>query len=78
MSVMFMTRFGQRPMHVFGFLGSLMFLLGNPLEPPRAGMKNKFIKTELIYTLIALFHNHPFYLYLANILAMGKIQLYTY
>jgi len=28
MSVLFMTRFGKRPMHVFGFLGSLMFLLG--------------------------------------------------
>lgn len=28
MSVLFMTRFGKRPMHVFGFLGGLMFLLG--------------------------------------------------
>ena len=28
MSVLFMTRFGKRPMHVFGFLGSLMFFLG--------------------------------------------------
>lgn len=28
MSVLFMTRFGKRPMHVFGFLGGLMFMLG--------------------------------------------------
>ncbi len=28
MSVLFMTRFGKRPMHVFGFLGGLMFVLG--------------------------------------------------
>lgn len=28
MSVMFMTRFGKRPMHVFGYLGGLMFLIG--------------------------------------------------
>ena len=28
MSVLFMTRFGKRPMHVFGFLGGVMFLLG--------------------------------------------------
>jgi hypothetical protein len=28
MSVLFMTRFGKRPMHVFGFLGGLMFILG--------------------------------------------------
>lgn len=28
MSVLFMTRFGKRPMHAFGFLGGLMFLLG--------------------------------------------------
>lgn len=28
MSVLFMTRFGKRPMHVFGFLGGLTFFLG--------------------------------------------------
>lgn len=28
MSVLFMTRFGKRPMHVFGFLGGLMFVIG--------------------------------------------------
>ena len=28
MSVLFMTRFGKKPMHAFGFLGSVMFLLG--------------------------------------------------
>ena len=28
MSVLFMTKFGKRPMHVFGFLGGLMFILG--------------------------------------------------
>lgn len=28
MSVLFMTRFGKRPMHVFGFLGGLMFIFG--------------------------------------------------
>ena len=27
-SVLFVTRFGKRPMHVFGFLGGIMFLLG--------------------------------------------------
>lgn len=28
MSVMFMTRFGKRPMHVFGYMGGLMFFIG--------------------------------------------------
>ena len=28
MSITFITRFGQRPMHFFGFVGTLMFLLG--------------------------------------------------
>lgn len=28
LSVLFMTRFGKRPMHIFGFFGGLMFLIG--------------------------------------------------
>jgi hypothetical protein len=28
MSVMFISKFGKRPMHLFGVLGSFMFLLG--------------------------------------------------
>ena len=28
MSVTFITKFGKRPMHLFGSLGSLMFLIG--------------------------------------------------
>jgi glycosyltransferase involved in cell wall biosynthesis len=28
LSVLFMTRFGKRPMHVFGFFGGLMFMIG--------------------------------------------------
>jgi hypothetical protein len=28
LSIMFVARFGKRPMHLFGFLGTLMFFLG--------------------------------------------------
>src|SRR6185295_413264 len=28
LSIMFVSRFGRRPMHLFGFLGTIMFVIG--------------------------------------------------
>ena len=46
LSVMFISKFGKRPMHLFGMLGSLMFLIG-------------FIMTVIVGTnkLIAIYHH---------------------
>ncbi len=52
MTLWFLSKFGRKPMHFFGLLGSLMFLLGLASLMVVGGMKLYYIVNEIRYRLV--------------------------
>lgn len=52
MTLWFLSKFGRKPMHFFGLLGSLMFLLGLASLMVVGGMKLYYIVNEMRYRLV--------------------------
>jgi len=72
MSVSFITKFGQRPMHLFGLLGSLMFITGGGISV-----------WLIIEKIISLSYNNPIreitdqpLFYIALVLVIIGVQLF--
>lgn len=75
LSVMFMTRFGKRPMHVFGFLGGNMFLLGFLLTAWVIGQKALYILGYLIEKPPLVTDNLLFYIALTSMIIGTQLFL---
>jgi hypothetical protein len=72
-TVIFVTRFGKKPMHLFGTLGSLMFILGGGITMWIVGSK-----------IFAQFHHFKFravtdqpLFYIALVMAIIGVQLFV-
>jgi glycosyltransferase involved in cell wall biosynthesis len=72
LSIMFVSKFGKRPMHLFGGLGIMMFILGFIMVMIMAGLK-----------LWAVYHHHKMRLiaddplfYVSLVLALMGVQLF--
>jgi len=73
LSISFITRFGKRPMHFFGTLGTLMFILGGGISFWLVGVKvyNNFILHEKVRSVT----DQPLF-YLALVTAVIGVQLF--
>lgn len=72
LSIMFVSKFGKRPMHFFGGLGTLMFIFGFLIVLVMAGMKWWAVYNNHRMRLIA---DDPLF-YVALVLAIVGVQLF--
>ncbi len=73
LSLWFLNSFGLKPMHVFGFLGSLMFLIGFVAVVIVGGMKLYALSTGTVAPLVA----HSPYFYIALTMMVVGTQLFV-
>ncbi len=73
LSLWFLSRFGLKPMHVFGLLGTLMFLLGVISALVVGGMKLYYMNNDMPYRLVT---DSP-YFYIALTLMILGTQLFV-
>ncbi len=73
MSLWFLGTFGLKPMHVFGFIGSLMFLVGFIAAAVVGAMKIYFLAKGVSYPLVA---NNPYFYISLTMMILGT-QLFV-
>ncbi len=73
LSLWFLSRFGLKPMHVFGLLGTLMFLLGFISAAVVGGTKLYYMSLDMPYRLVT---DSP-YFYIALTLMILGTQLFV-
>lgn len=73
LSLWFLSSFGLKPMHVFGFIGTLMFVLGLLSVMAVGGMKLYYLYSGLTYKLVT---DNP-YFYLALTMMVVGTQLFV-
>ncbi len=73
MSLWFLGTFGMKPMHVFGFIGSLMFLVGFIAAAVVGAMKIYYLAKGVSYPLVA---NNPYFYISLTMMILGT-QLFV-
>lgn len=73
LSVMFISKFGNRPMHLFGALGSLMFLLGTGLAVWLGAHKLYYVANGIVAPLVT---TNPFF-YIGLVCMILGTQLFV-
>jgi ATP/ADP translocase len=71
-TVIFVSRFGKKPMHLFGTLGTLMFLLGGSITMWLVGSKLYAQFNHLSYRAVT---DQPLF-YIALVMAIVGMQLF--
>lgn len=74
LTITFITRFGKSPMHLFGLLGSLMFLAGFALALYLGLNKLSFIRNGLSAPLVA---DSPYFYIALTVMIIGTILFMT-
>jgi glycosyltransferase involved in cell wall biosynthesis len=75
LSVIFMTRFGKRPMHVFGFFGGIMFVIGFVLTAWVIGQKALFLLDYISNKPPLVTENLLFYIALTSMIMGTQLFL---
>ncbi|MDR3297064.1 MAG: glycosyltransferase family 2 protein [Prevotellaceae bacterium] len=70
LSVVFITRFGKKPMHFFGVLGTLMFLIGLAMAIYLGAAKIKALSNGIPAPLVA---NSPYFYIGLTVMVMGTL-----
>jgi glycosyltransferase involved in cell wall biosynthesis len=74
LTVGFITRFGKSPMHLFGFLGTLMFLIGFAMAAYLGIKKLVFVHNGLRAPLVT---NSPYFYIGLTVMVIGSILFLT-
>lgn len=74
LTIGFITRFGKKPMHLFGSIGTLMFLLGFVMAGALGIRKIMFIKHHLRAPLVT---ESPFFYIALTVMIIGSILFLT-
>lgn len=74
LTIGFITRFGKNPMHLFGFLGTFMFLIGSAMAGYLGIRKLVFISNHMRAPLIT---NSPFFYIALTVMIIGSFLFLT-
>ncbi len=74
LTIGFITRFGKSPMHLFGFLGSFMFLLGTVMSLYLGGRKLWFLSNHMRAPLVT---ESPYFYIALTCMIIGSFMFMT-